>query len=665
MRIDKKNAFYSIIFLKLILIFSFSSEYSSDLFFPFLNSISFENINPWILYYEEGLVDHFPYHGLMLIILAPFAFIGEFIGGNHYIIKLPLLIADIAIFLTLIRLFANKEKEIFIFYFLNPVIIYGIYVHSQLDIIPTALLFMSIYFLTQRKINYSSTFFGLAMATKFHVIIALPIILFYLFKKNELKKLFKYIIISSAVLFVFDFPFFSEAFVNMVVLNPKQSLLFDAYYSIGSLNLLLPVTSICFVYFHFFNQNKVNQDLLFFYFGLLFTATIFFIYPGPAWYVWMIPFVSIYFIKSNNYTKSLILHFAFSASYVLFIVFFYESEYKDIVFFDEEIDLKIENDNLRNLSFTLVEVILCAIMYTFYKYGIKSNSIYDLKTNLAIGIGGDSSSGKSTMLHNLKEIFDDKLVEIEGDGDHKWERGSKNWEKFTHLDPKANFMHKQADVIKNLKNNLSIFRRDYNHSTGKFTKPVKVNPKEFIVIAGLHPFYLPKLRKNIDLKIYLDTDEDLRIHWKVLRDTKNRGYKIDNVLKQIKIRETDSKKYIHPQKDFADLIFNFFPLKKIKVKNKDISIDLGLKVTFNANVNFENILAELNCNYNWNYNDDLKSQFIELKNPPLDNFGLIALKTIDNLDELISYKPNWKNGYEGFVQLVCIKMISEKLKENN
>ena len=34
----------------------------------------------------------------------------------------------------------------------------------------------------------------------------------------------------------------------------------------------------------------------------------------------------------------------------------------------------------------------------------------------------------------------------EGDGDHKWQRGDSNWSKFTHLDPKANFIHKQADA---------------------------------------------------------------------------------------------------------------------------------------------------------------------------------------------------------------------------
>ena len=141
------------------------------------------------------------------------------------------------------------------------------------------------------------------------------------------------------------------------------------------------------------------------------------------------------------------------------------------------------------------------LLYAFYKYGIKSNSIYKKQTNLSIGIGGDSGVGKSTLVKNLKDILGDKLLQIEGDGEHKWERGDQNWNKFTHLDPKANHIHKQAEAIYDLKHNQAIYRSEYDHSTGKFTKPQKIEPKEFIVIAGLHPFYLPKLRKNIDLKI--------------------------------------------------------------------------------------------------------------------------------------------------------------------
>ena len=661
----KNPVLITILIFKLFLIFLFSSEYSSDLFYPFLNSTSLENYNPWQSHYQKGLLDSFPYHGLMLYLLLPFAFIGELTGIGASFLKIPLLIADIAILIALIKLFPKKNKNVIFFYFLNPIIIYSTYIHSQLDIIPTALLFISIYFLTLERIKTSSFFFGFAMATKIHVIIALPLILFYLYKKFNLRVALKFLVMSSLILFVFDLPFISsEGFVYMVLLNPKQSLLFDTFYNIGAVKILLPIAAILVVYLHFFNQNKVNQDLMFFYFGLLFTATIFFIYPGPAWYIWMVPFVCIYFIQSQNQYKALLLHGAFSFAYLTFFVFFYISEYKDIIFLGQDIDLKIRNENLGNISFTLLEITLLAILYAFYKYGIKSNSIYKKQTNLSVGIGGDSGSGKSKLLNNLLAILGEKLLKIEGDGEHKWERGNLNWNRFTHLDPKANFIHEQAEAIHQLKHNQSIKRIEYNHIDGKFTKPRLIEPREFIVIAGLHPFYLPKLRKTIDLKIYIDTDESLRRHWKILRDTHKRGHSLTKVLKQIETRVDDARKYIYPQKNFSDMIINFFPTNAFELGSEGEDINLGLKITLDASVHIENILEALQVDLLWDYNDDLKSQYIEIKTEPHNDFKIIANDTIDNINEIITPSANWANGYDGLLQLICLKMISEKLKED-
>ena len=663
--LNKPIFFWALIF-KIILSFLFSSQYISELFYPFLNSWSFENLNPWQLYYEKNLFDSFPYHGLMLLLLAPFAFLGEIIGGDEIFLKIPLFIADFAILIVLLKTFPYRELRVYIFYYLNPIVLYAIYIHSQLDIIPTAFLFISVYFLTFQKISFSAFFFGFALATKFHVVIALPLVLFYIYRKFKLFITLKYLLTCLILLAVFDLPFiFSEGFIQLVILNPKQTLLFDTFYDIGSAKILLPVAAILLVYLHFFNQNKVNHDLLFFYFGLLYTATIFFIYSGPAWYVWMIPFVAVYFIQNQNQNKTFLLHSAVSFSYLAFFVFFYKSEYKDILFLGKTIDLKIHNENLQNLFFTILEASLLAIMYAFYKYGINSNSIYKRQTNLSIGISGDSSSGKTTLLNKLQDILGERLLKIEGDGEHKWERGDSNWIKFTHLDPKANYIHKQAEAIYNLKHNQNIYRSDYDHRNGKFTKLKKVEPKDFIVIAGLHPFYLPKLRKNIDLKIYIDTDDKLRRHWKIIRDTKQRGYNLEKALQQIESRVEDAKKYIYPQKDFSDFVVCFFPINSFEIGNKKAIVDVGLKLTFDANIQIENILERFNFDYEWDYNNDLKTQFIELKSIPKVDFENIAVKTIDNINEIIIPNACWRKGFDGLIQLILLKMISENLKEDN
>jgi uridine kinase len=600
----------------------------------------------------------------MLFVLCPFAILSKLLHFEA-LFKVPLLFADLGILYVLLKSFPNKEKSVYLFYFLNPIIIYAIYIHSQLDIIPTALLLYGIYLLMINKFNYSSLVFGLALATKIHIIIALPLIFFYLYKIKNIKIAFKYVLASLIVFLLFDLPYlFSEGFIKMVLLNPKQSLLFDSFYSIGSVRILLPIAAIFMIYLHFFNQEKVNHDLLYFYFGILFTATIFFIYSGSAWYVWMIPFVSMYFIQNDTY-KSRLLYIGFSITYLIFFIFFYTSEYKDILFLGNEIDLKIQNERLADISFTLLEVTLVSIMYAFYKYGIKSNSIYRKRLNLIIGIGGDSGVGKTTLLNNLQNLFGNKLLQIEGDGEHKWERGDKNWSKFTHLDPKANHIHKQSEAIYSLKHNETIFRSEYEHSNGKFSAPKKIKPKEFIVIAGLHPFYLPKLRKNIDFKIYIDTDETLRRHWKIIRDTKKRGYSTQKIIEQIEARMEDAGKYIYPQKEFADMIVKYYPVNTFVLGEETENVILGLKLTFDANIHVEDVLDKLNCPFTWDYNDDLKSQYIEIENRPEANFHDIAIDSIENIAEIVTFDIKWETGYEGLIQLISLKMISEKLKEND
>ena len=373
-----------ILLLKILLMACFSSAYQDELFMPFLRHFAQNIDNPWQYYYSNELnLDAFPYHPLMLYLLTPSMFVInlfniENVLISNFIFKIPLFVADIVIFYVLLKLVRSKNMNVVLYYFCNPIIIYAIYIHSQLDIIPMALLLLGIYKLSLEKPHQSAIMIGLALATKLHILVALPILFLYLQKKYKTKDLVIFILIVVGIFAFFDLPFItSVGFKNMVLFNPKQSLLFDSFLSIGQLKFLLPIAAIAIVYIHFFNQNQVNKDLLLFYFGVLYTATIFFIYPAPAWYVWLVPFISIYFINSDNQRKSKIFYGSFSIAYLFFFVFFYQPDYNDILFYGTEVNLKFQQLHLANISFTILLVLLLAVMYAFYKYGIKSNSIYN------------------------------------------------------------------------------------------------------------------------------------------------------------------------------------------------------------------------------------------------------------------------------------------------
>ncbi len=672
MRIFIYNYKY-ILFIKLVLLMLFTSEQSSTLYYPFVSFFTDTFQNPWQYYIDNNLnIDAFPYQPLVLYFFALLTFPLNFLGlDNYYIVnlffKLPLFLADIGIFILLLKVYSRDSDKVLLFYFFNPVIIYSIYILSLPEIIPTALLFLSIFYLYIKKSIYKSAIvLGFTLATSFNFIIALPLIILYIYKvHSSFKKLFTYLVIVLAILLFWDLPYlFSDGFVKMVILNKMQFIFFDTYFPIGQMKLYVSLFAFSFVYYLFYMQKKVYYDILIIYFGMLFTVAIFLTSPSPELYVWIVPFLSAFLIREKNMIKwSLPLYMAYNAFYLMFFILFFKNGYSEILFGNYTLDLKIENsDVLKNTIYTMFLILNAVVLFVFYHIGIKSKSVYKRERNLVIGIGGDSGSGKTSLLDDISLLLNQKLLKLEGDGEHKWERGDLNWEKYTHLDPKANFIYKQASIISKLKSNKPAYRSDYDHDTGKFTAPFKVDPKQFISISALHPFYLSYMRNRIDFKIYIDTDELLRRHWKIIRDVASRGYTIEKIMEQIETRVSDTKKYIYPQKKFADLVIQYYPLQKFKLGNKSAQIDLGLQLTFSANIQIEKLLNTQEVELEWDYNDDLNTQHIDIKREPDIDFKKLANEMIPNINEITAYDHIWLSGYRGLVQLFVVLQISEIMK---
>lgn len=174
-----------------------------------------------------------------------------------------------------------------------------------------------------------------------------------------------------------------------------------------------------------------------------------------------------------------------------------------------------------------------------------------------IAIAGDSGSGKSTLSALIRPLFlFDKVLEYETDRYHKWERGDTHWDSTSHLHPDANHLEKLENDTFNLKIGNTVLAIDYDHSTGKFTPPMTIEPKENILLCGLHTLYTQQLRDLSDLKIYLDTSEDLKLTWKFQRDTALRGQSVEQVRARIESRKIDYATHVAPQRDHADLIIS-------------------------------------------------------------------------------------------------------------
>jgi phosphoribulokinase len=132
--------------------------------------------------------------------------------------------------------------------------------------------------------------------------------------------------------------------------------------------------------------------------------------------------------------------------------------------------------------------------------------------------------------------------------------------------------------IFDLKLGREIYQVDYNHENGKFTEKQLINPANNLIVCGLHSLYDKNSTFVYDLKIFMDTDENLKMKWKIKRDIKERGYTIDKILDSIKKRKFDFDTYILPQKENADIIIRFFTDDVIDFNNLEtkelIKLDL-------------------------------------------------------------------------------------------
>ncbi len=667
-----------ITFIKLLLMIFFSSDYQNRLFIPFVKHFVQNFDNPWEYFFKSHGTPEFPYNPLMLYILSFFYLpIKLFHVTNrlfvNFFFKIPLLLSDFLILYIFYKIFPKSKPKIILLYFLSPIILYATYVHSQLDIIPTALLFLAVYMLWKDKIYLSSFIFGLALSVKSHIFVALIFILIYVLKKYSLKESVLYALTSLTVFLFFIVPFlFSDGYYIMVLSNPKQQMIYDVFFNIKHYKIYLPIFAVLLLYYRFFSYKKVNFELLESYLAFSFSVFILLILPAPAWYLWMLPYMIIFHIRTSANNKDITNYFhILSFFYLIFYIFFYIPEHNDIIFVNKTVNFKINSNFYRNIAYTFLTSTLVGNIYLCYKHGIRRNRIYNKFKAIVLGISGNSGAGKSTLSNDIKDILKENVLQIEGDADHKWEREDENWKAITHLDPKANYLYKQYQDILDLKKGNPIFRREYDHKTGKFTEEKKYIPKDFIIISGLHTFYLPMMRNIVDIKVFLAPQENIRLFWKISREIKKRGYSKEKVIEQINTRKKDAKIFIQPQEKYADIIIKYFTeehLNKIPQKLSDIYLKIVISTKYNLE-NFVFALTKEQIFCEWEYLDDFNSQEIVLKSPPSQTqIENVAYRLFKDIDNLVKIANNWKEGYRGFTQLLFVYIqlykLIEELKEN-
>lgn len=178
---------------------------------------------------------------------------------------------------------------------------------------------------------------------------------------------------------------------------------------------------------------------------------------------------------------------------------------------------------------------------------------------ILIGIAGGTGSGKSTVANEIYNALPkESIAKIEQDSYYKDQSALSYEERIT-----TNYDHPDAfdtelliSHLEDLINGKSIEKPIYDfekHNRAPAT--VKVDSKEIIILEGFMILVEPRIREMLDIKLFVDTDADVRIMRRLQRDIKERGRTIDSVVNQyLNVVRPMHLQFVEPTKRYADLI---------------------------------------------------------------------------------------------------------------
>ena len=181
-----------------------------------------------------------------------------------------------------------------------------------------------------------------------------------------------------------------------------------------------------------------------------------------------------------------------------------------------------------------------------------------MKNVIVIGIAGGTGSGKSTLIHKIKEQFSDEITILSHDFYYK-AHDDMTYEERCQLNydhPDAFDTDMMVDHVKMLKEWKKIERPVYDFTIhNRVAETVPVTPSKVVVVEGILIFENQALLDLCDIKVFVDTDADVRIIRRIMRDVKERGRTLDSVVAQyLTTVKLMHEQFVEPSKKKADII---------------------------------------------------------------------------------------------------------------
>lgn len=175
-----------------------------------------------------------------------------------------------------------------------------------------------------------------------------------------------------------------------------------------------------------------------------------------------------------------------------------------------------------------------------------------------IAIVGDSGSGKSTVADAVTALLGpERVTELRLDDYHRFTREERTARGMTALNPAVHDLSLMDEHLRLLRQGRPIRNRSYSHADGSFGPIRVIAPREIVVVRGLLGLPTDELQELYHLSVFLQPEPDLLFRWKLRRDVQSRGYTEAEVLKNIVQHLLDSKEFVLPQAQRADVVVRY------------------------------------------------------------------------------------------------------------
>ena len=178
---------------------------------------------------------------------------------------------------------------------------------------------------------------------------------------------------------------------------------------------------------------------------------------------------------------------------------------------------------------------------------------------IVIGIAGGTGSGKTTLTHRLKEHFGEQEVSVINHDSYYKRHDELPYEercKLNYDHPDSFDTDLMIEHLKQLRAGQSVEVPVYDYTIhNRSNETVTVHPAPVIIVEGILIFASQELCDQMDIKVFVDTDADVRILRRIVRDVKSRGRTLDSVVSQyLTTVKPMHEQFVEPSKRKADLI---------------------------------------------------------------------------------------------------------------